>query len=130
MKGRISAVFLIFLIVFSTGYPVYSAGTDEGYGETETALGQFVDSFEDSGNISTAVNVIRNATLEVMELNTSAATPNENFTTYTEVDTNNKITVFEDRIEFIQLRLDDEGYVEFDVSRIETFKMFFCTDCH
>lgn len=108
MKAK--AGILVFLIIFSAAARIQAA-TNEGYGEDSTALGQFVDSFETSDNISTAVNVIRNATLEVMELNVSVALPNENFTAYTEVDTNNKITVLEDRIEFIQLRRDDEGYV-------------------
>ena len=58
---------LIFILLFPS-LPGYAA-TNEGYGEDETALGQFVDSFETLGNVSVAVNVIRNSTLEVMELN-------------------------------------------------------------
>ena len=112
---KIKAIILIFFFLFPA-FAGINAVTDEGYGETETALGQFVDSFETSNNVSTAVNVIRNTTLEVMELNGSGGSvhANENFTDYTEVDANNKITVFSDRIEFIILRRDDGGWVSYD----------------
>ena len=69
---KIKAVILVFLILFSAVLPIQAA-TDEGYGEAETSLGQFVDSFEDLENVSVAVNVIRNATLDTMELNSTTA---------------------------------------------------------
>ena len=103
-------VFFLILIVATSGILLAAAQ----YGEESTSLGQFVDEFTDLNNVSVTIEVVRNSTLDVMELNVSAIAPNEDFTTYTEVDTNNKITVFEDRIEFIQLRRDDEGYVYFD----------------
>jgi len=90
MKRRISALILVFLIIFSTGYPVYSAGTDEGYREDQTSLGQFVDSFETSGNISVTVDVIRNSTLEVMELNSTTAPPFLNISAFVETDPANR----------------------------------------
>ena len=91
--------------------------SDEGYGEEETALGQFVDSFETSGNISVTVNVIRNATLEAMELNfTLTGSPiDENYTEYTEFDANNRFTVTDTTITVESLRnTDDHHYIVFD----------------
>jgi hypothetical protein len=43
--------------------------TDEGYGENQTALGQFVDTFSDLNNVSVAYEVVNNATLGHMQLN-------------------------------------------------------------
>jgi len=68
MEMKKKALFLIF-IVFFYSLPFAFAPTDEGYGEDETSLGQFVDSFENSNNVSVAVDVIQNSTLDVMELN-------------------------------------------------------------
>ena len=67
---KITTIFFLILMLISV-LPV-EAVTEEGYGESASSLGQFVDSFEDSDNISVTVDVIRNATLEAMELNMSA----------------------------------------------------------
>lgn len=76
--------FILALLLVLPGLMAWGQ-SDEGYGEDETALGQFVDSFETSGNISVALNVIRNATFEAMELNgTSPAYGN--FTNYIQFD--------------------------------------------
>lgn len=115
MKRRISAVLLIFLFVFSTGYSVYSAGTDEGYGEDSEALGQLVDNFENMDWIAVNVSVERNATLNAMELNLAAgSTVIENFTTYIEVDEDNDIIITDPRIAWTSLRRDADSHVYFD----------------
>ena len=81
---KVKAVILIFLILFSAVSPIQAA-TDEGYGEDETSLGQFVDSFEDLDNVSVAVNVVRNSTSNAMELNvTDGIGGYENYTQYIE----------------------------------------------
>ena len=63
---KILAFTLAFLLVLP-GFMIWGA-TDEGYGEDETALGQFVDSFENEDNIAVLNNVIVNATVEGVEL--------------------------------------------------------------
>ena len=105
---------LIFCLLFP-GLPGY-AQTDEGYGEDETALGQFVDSFETSGNVSVAVNVIRNSTLEAMELNSTAGgiKQYENFTAYTQVEPDNRVDVINDTHVAHRAERDEDSYLFFD----------------
>ena len=81
---KVKAGILVFLILFSTVLPIQAA-TDEGYGEDETSLGQFVDSFEDLDNVSVAVDVIRNSTFNAMELN-SSGNGYKDFTNFIEFD--------------------------------------------
>lgn len=90
---KIKAGILIFLFLFSTILPIQAA-TNEGYGEDETSLGQFVDSFKDLNNVSVRVLVERNSTLNAMELNfTTGFLVEEDFTTYTAQDPNNDYTI-------------------------------------
>ena len=113
---RISLAIAVFAVFFSA---ILSAGgaTNEGYGEDQTSLGQHTDSFEDSNNVSVAVDVIRNSTLEVMELNYSIDGPAyENFTTYTEVDEDGDITITSSKIDWVTMRRDAETYVWKDFS--------------
>lgn len=86
MKRRILTTLAIFLI-FSSVFVSSFAATNEGYGEDQTSLGQFVDSFEDLNNVSVRFQVERNATLEAMELNyTTGVGGYGNFTNYIEFD--------------------------------------------
>ena len=98
MMKRILAFTLVLILVIPSR--IILGATDEGYGEAETALGQFVDSFETSNNVSVAVDVIRNSTLEVMELNyTVGADPMyENYSTFTKVGADSRLTVTNDTI--------------------------------
>lgn len=59
---------IILFSLFFPGLPGYAA-TNEGYGEDEQALGQFVDSFENLNNISVKFQIERNSTYNAMELN-------------------------------------------------------------
>lgn len=82
------------------------------YGEDETSLGQVVDNFEDMSLIAVNVSVERNSTLEAMELNFTVGTAAfENFTTYTEVDEDGDVTVFDGNITWSSMRRDAETYV-------------------
>ena len=102
---RLRLSFLILLIVLAIGAPLV------------LAIDEVVDDYSTSDLVSYNNGVIRNATLEVMELNLTASGGvhvNETLTDYTTVDTNNKIDVSSDRIEFVNLRRDDEAYVYFD----------------
>ena len=64
MKKR-SIFFLIILLIFNI--PFINSATDEGYGEANENLGQFVDSYENDDNVSYAYQVVNNQTLDVME---------------------------------------------------------------
>lgn len=103
--------FTLALILFLPSW-ISLGATNEGYGEDETALGQYVDSFEDMNSISVNVSVERNATLNAMELNfTVGGTVFEDFTTYTEVDEDGDVTVTAPRIDWVSMRRDAETYV-------------------
>jgi hypothetical protein len=85
------------------------------YGEDSPALGQFVDDYTDTNNISVAVDVVRNSTIDAIELNVSALTPDyENFTTYSVVDENADLTITDLEILFSSVRRDADTYVSYD----------------
>ncbi len=84
--------FTLAILLVLPGFMIWGA-TDEGYGEDETALGQFVDTFENLSNVSVRVLVELNATIEAMELNFTGIPIYEDFTTYDETDPSNRITV-------------------------------------
>ena len=114
MNRRISAVTLVFLIILAGIFPV-KAATNEGYGEDQTSLGQFVDSFENSNNVSVTVNVIRNATLEAMVLNGTSEIPLlQNYTEYVEVDPGNDIVRYLRNITWVDVVRGTESYVYLD----------------
>ena len=66
---RKKIIFVIVLFSLFCGLVPLSGIPNEGYGENEESLGQFVDTFQDLNNISVRVSVERNATLDAMELN-------------------------------------------------------------
>jgi len=108
---------LVFILAFSMILPLgLSLGaTDEGYGEAETALGQFVDSFEDLDNVSIAVEVIRNSTLNAMELNKTGTVPDYlDLTTFTEVDPGNDMTVTAPRNTWTVMPRNVNNYLYYD----------------
>jgi hypothetical protein len=65
---------LISIIIISLliNIPFSYCPTDEGYGEDNDNLGQFVDSYENDDNITVAYQVINNVTLDCMELEETA----------------------------------------------------------
>ncbi|MBA7490188.1 hypothetical protein ES702_00723 [subsurface metagenome] len=71
MKKR-SIFFLIIILLFNI--PLIHSATEEGYGEGNDNLGQFVDSFENTDNITVMDDVIRNSTLNCIELNVTVQT--------------------------------------------------------
>jgi len=84
---------------------VVNGAIDEGYGEDQTALGQFVDSFENTNNITVMDDVVRNSTLNCIELNyTMGVKDYENYTDYTEVD------IGADRIQVADYHIDHLAY--------------------
>jgi hypothetical protein len=106
---------LVLVLLFFNGLVSIKGATNEGYGEDSTALGQFVDSFENDDNVSIAYQVINNVTLEVMELNTTALILEyENYTTFTEIDEDGDITVLDYDITFDTMRRDAISRVQYD----------------
>ena len=85
--------FLILILTFNI--PLIYSATDEGYGEANDNLGQFTDSFEDANNVSIAVNIINNVTLECMELDYDSEVLHKiDYNDFTEYEENpDKITV-------------------------------------
>ena len=59
----------IFFILILSLFPALPFVESAGYGEENENLGQFTDDFENADNVSVAVNVINNQTLDCMELN-------------------------------------------------------------
>jgi len=109
---RIIPVFFILILIL---WPVLPFVESAGYGEENENLGQFTDDFENDDNVSVAVNVINNQTLDCMELNYIAESPDyENFTEYTEIDPLNRYEVTDFETEFYQWRRDDDCIVYFD----------------
>ena len=87
---RHSALFFLILVLTTSEIPLAAAQ----YGEESTSLGQFVDEFTSLDNVSVSIDVVRNATLNAMELNYTANVPEyENYTTYTKVGADSKLTV-------------------------------------
>jgi len=72
LKRIIPVFFILILSLFPTPPFVESAG----YGEENENLGQFTDDFENADNVSVAVDVINNQTLDCMELNYTTGLPN------------------------------------------------------
>ncbi len=62
---------LILIIVLTSNVSLAFGATNEGYGEDSQALGQFVDTYDDLNNVSVIEDVVRNATLNAMELNST-----------------------------------------------------------
>jgi hypothetical protein len=103
------------IIILTSNLSIVFGQTNEGYGEDSTALGQFVDSFENAGNVSVTYQVINNITLEVMQLNGSGALVEyENYTTFTEIDEDGDITVTDYTITISSLRRDAITRVQYD----------------
>jgi hypothetical protein len=96
--------------------PTPPLATGQGYGEDEPSLGQFVDDFTDLGNVSVAVEVVRNITLDVMELNftVGGGPAYQNFTEYVEVDSDLDITVYDRNVSWDSMRRDAISWVVFD----------------
>ena len=67
---RKSRVAVFFLVLTLSGFMYPFALSD--FGESSTSLGQFTDEFTDLSNVSVSVNVVRNASLNAMELELSS----------------------------------------------------------
>lgn len=63
-----SKIFFLILVLLSVSLLPRASGVDE-YGENSTALGQFVDDYENETWVSVKNEVVNNQTLDVMELN-------------------------------------------------------------
>jgi hypothetical protein len=82
------------------------------YGEDSEALGQFVDNYGNTDNISVMVNTVRNSTYNAIELNqTERFIEYENYTTYTKVGADSVLSVDDYNISYVQYkRGTEEGY--------------------
>jgi len=123
-KARIIPIF--FILILSV-FPIIPFTESAGYGEENENLGQFTDDFENDDNVSVAVNVINNQTLDCMELNYTemgGGIVYENYSTYTENDANNRFTVSNNIIVVESLGANDKHhYVTYDYG-VAYFKDF------
>ena len=71
----------LFFLLLLTSTSLISLAVGQ-YGEESTSLGQFVDEFTDLNNVSVTSDVVRNATLDVMELNITSMSLFSNFSYY------------------------------------------------
>lgn len=111
MRGP-RALFLCLILLVTVLQPVLAIND---YGEDEDYLGQVVDDYENDDNVSSAYNVINNATLDCMELvySVSEGMILENFTTYTEQDEGGGVSVDDYFIDAVIAR-NRNRYVYFD----------------
>ncbi len=114
---RISRVTVFFLILILTGFMYPFALSD--FGESSPSLGQFTDDFIDLNNVSVKVLIVRNATLNAMELNASEALRKnyENFElpVWVEQDALNRLSVNSLRVNFTsELRTDNNIHLSRD----------------
>lgn len=90
MRSSRTSLFFLVLVLSLSGI-ILAAGD---FGESSTSLGQFTDEFTSLDNVSVLVLIERNITLNAMELNFTSGIPQyEDFTSYTETDPSNRITV-------------------------------------
>lgn len=109
-------IIFFLIIIISFNIPLIYSANEEGYGEGNENLGQFVDSFENLNNVSVKYQVERNATLNAMELNHSGIFyyANEIFTTYNEVDSGNDLTVHDYNVTITTIRRDAIDWISYD----------------
>ncbi len=79
-------------------------------------LDEWIDDYENENYVQWKYNVIRNSTLNCMELNFTSGTTfsYENFTLYTEVDEQSDITVTDYKIEWDSMKRSADSYVAYD----------------
>jgi hypothetical protein len=111
--GDFKSVIVILVLLVGSVFSSVHAATNEGYGEDQEALGQFVDTFDTSGNVSYVDDVIRNTTLEVMELNYTTF-PTIDLSAWDETDPQNEITVNASTIEWSTQERRYDGFVQED----------------
>lgn len=111
-KSIIPVFFILILSLFPTLPFVESAG----YGEENENLGQFTDDFENPDNVSVAVNVINNQTLDCMELNISAGGNKlyENFNDYTQIEPDDRVDIVNDTHVAHNSFRDEDSYLYYD----------------
>ncbi len=78
-------------------------------------LDEWIDDYENENYVQWKENIIRNSTLDCMELNFTEGDNFEDFTTYTEVDEQNDITITQYKIEWDSMRRDADSYVYKDM---------------
>ena len=113
MRGK-KAVFLVLIMLTTLLQPVLAIND---YGEDEDYLGQVVDDYTNEDYVQSKTSVINNATLDCMELNTTAGTGGflyENFTEYTVVDEDSDFTIIDRQITWSSLRRDATSWVVYD----------------
>lgn len=122
-------VILIILLAIILIVPLIPQVKSIGYGEENENLGQFTDDFENTDNITVMDDVIRNATLQCIELNfTVGFIPNyENFSKYTEVDPGVDITVIDTRITWTTMirNVADYVYEDYGIANFGDFEFQF-----
>lgn len=106
------SVFFLLIVLIFTNIPIVQAPAPD-FGENNTALGQVVDEFANSDFLNVTIDVIRNATLQAVELNYTGVAAGyvlEDYTTYTETDiaANRVIIHNATRLEVEKIDLDEE----------------------
>ena len=121
----------ILFVFFLSLYPYITFIEGAGYGEENESLGQFVDDYENADNVSIAVNVINNQTLECMELNyTLGVKDYEDFTTYTEDDAAGDLTFVALKVDWNTMRRDSDSHLfkDYGVDAFGDFEAQFTFD--
>jgi hypothetical protein len=97
------------------------------YGEDSDALGQFVDDFTNTNNITVMDDVVRNSTYNSIELNTTQIEELENYTTYTKVGADSVVSLDDYNISFVQyMRGTEESYYfDYGVDAVGDFEYYF-----
>jgi hypothetical protein len=118
---------ILIIISFLCGLVPIQGATNEGYGEDSTALGQFVDNYEDNLSVSVFSNVIQNDTLECLELDVSFVEIIENYTSYTKVGADSVVSLDDYNISFVQyMRGTEESYYfDYGVDAVGDFEYYF-----
>lgn len=110
MRGK-KALFLAVILLATVLQPVLAIND---YGEDEDYLGQVVDDYLTDDNVSMAVGVVHNGTLDCMELNLTVLDEPvyEDLSSYAEVnDGTNDFSQTVTRNSWTTLRRDADGYV-------------------
>jgi len=100
------AVFLTLILLATLLQPVLAIND---YGEDEDYLGQVVDDYLTDDNVSSAVGVVHNSTLDCMELDRKSLSFDANFSTWTEVDGSNRLSQTDTRSSFTTLYRSDNN---------------------
>lgn len=110
-KSKKSRLFVIVLLAIILIIPTIPKIMGAGYGEENESLGQFVDDYENDDNVSVAVNVINNQTLDCMELNTKVVLDYEKYTSYERIGEDTVLEINDYNVSFVQYHRGDEDSI-------------------